>query len=80
MLRSVFKVKLEGRKIGKTLYAWGQVGKVPIVIGTILVPSPFPMLIRTIHDIKTSKSAIIPMYKEVWVSWKANKSVRLDTR
>ena len=59
--------ELGRRNFGKTLYTWGQVGKIPILIGTILVTCPFPTLIHTIHNAEAPKPTIVPMHYEVYI-------------
>ena len=59
--------ELGRRNLGKTLYTWGQVGKIPISVSTIMVSCPLPTLIKAIHDVETSKPDMVPMHNEVYI-------------
>ena len=57
--------ELGRKKLRRTLYGRGYVGKVPIVVSAILVSCPFPLFVYTIHDIIASQPTIVLMDYEV---------------
>ena len=90
MLGNMLGSELGRRNLRETFYTWGQVEKISILIGTILVTCPLPTFIKNIHNLEAPKPAIVPMYDEVyigpdkevkiWVIWKINLQVRLGAK